>query len=55
MIRALSGIMMVVIGVGNFESNPNWFVMVGLCLIGLGLTLWTHADGTIKRWHNMEE
>ena len=34
MIRAFGGIILVAIGVGNFESNPNWFVMVGLCLIG---------------------
>jgi uncharacterized membrane protein YhaH (DUF805 family) len=53
MIRAFGGIILVAIGVGNFESNPNWFVMVGLCLIGLGLTLWPHADGTIRKWHNI--
>jgi len=29
--------------------------MVGLCLIGLGLTLWPHADGTIRKWNNMED
>ena len=54
MIRAFGGIILVAIGVGNFESNPNWFVMVGLCLIGLGLALLPHADGTIRKWEELK-
>ena len=55
MLRVFSGIILVVIGVGNFENNPNWSVMVGLCLVGLGLTLWPYADGTIQKWSNIED
>ena len=44
MLRVFSGIILVVIGVGNFENNPNWFVVVGLCLIGTLIVVTFYND-----------
>ena len=55
MFRVFSGMIMIVFGAGSFESNPNWFLTIGLCLFGLGLVGWPYVDGTMENWYTMEK